>query len=67
MREVNPNVGARLQRLSMMIFIALMYGGEIIMSEEIVKFRREIETLKRNLGVPGLSVSHSQTSITEAL
>lgn len=43
-----------------------MEGG-LIMSEEIVKFRREIETLKKNLGVPVLSVGYSQTNMAEAL
>lgn len=37
------------------------------MSEEIVKCRREIETLRKNLGVAVLSVGPSQTSRAEAL
>lgn len=39
----------------------------LIMSEEILKFRREIETLKKNLGIPVLSVGYSQTNIAETL
>lgn len=37
------------------------------MGEETVKFRRERESLKKNFGVPVLSVGHSQTNIAEAL
>ena len=36
------------------VLLALLYGGKRgwIMSKEMVKFRKETETLKKNLGVP---------------